>query len=101
MPSDSEFLPGWKREAIAGHPAEIFEPPHASEHGYTVIYLHGVHLKTLSDNAVYTDLFARHGLRVVVPQTARSWWSNRICREFDPQVTAEQYVRASVLPFIQ
>ncbi len=69
MSSANEFLPGWRREPIAGHTAEIFEPPRPSEHGYTVIYLHGVHVKTLSDNPVYTDLFARHGLRVVVPLT--------------------------------
>src|SRR5262249_47441624 len=101
MPSASELLPGWRREPIAGHTAEIFEPPRPNEFGYTVIYLHGVHLKTLGDNAVYSDLFARHGLRVVVPLTGRSWWSDRICREFDPSVTAEQYVRGGVMPFIQ
>ncbi|MES1213288.1 MAG: esterase, partial [Singulisphaera sp.] len=101
MSTATEFLPGWKREMIAGHEAEIFEPPQPNEHGYTVIYLHGVHLKTLADNAVYTNLFARHGLRVVVPKTGRSWWADRICREFDPAVTADQYVRSGVLPFIQ
>jgi S-formylglutathione hydrolase len=101
MPSARDLLSGWQRETIAGHAAEIFEPPRPSEHGYTVIYLHGVHLKTLGDNPVYTDLFAQHGLRVVVPITGRSWWSDRICREFDPQVSADKYVRSSVLPFIQ
>ena len=31
---------------------------------------------------------------MVVPITGRSWWSDRICREFDPQVSADKYVRA-------
>jgi S-formylglutathione hydrolase FrmB len=101
MSSASDLLPGWKREPIAGHAAEIYEPPNPSEHGYTVIYLHGIHLKTLSDNAVFTNLFANHGLRAVVPLTKRSWWADRICREFDPAISAQQYVREGVMPFIQ
>jgi enterochelin esterase-like enzyme len=101
MSTPNNSLPGWSRVPIAGHEAEIYEPPQPSEHGYTVIYLHGVHLKTLHENPVFTNEFARHGFRVVVPITMRSWWANRICREFDPAVTAEQYVLNSVLPFIQ
>ncbi len=97
----TDTLPGWRRETVAGHVAEVFEPPQPSEFGYVVIYLHGVHLKSLSDNAVYTEAFARHGLRVVAPQTGRSWWSDRICPEFDPQVTAQRYVLDSILPFIR
>ena len=71
MSSASDLLPGWKREPIAGHAAEIYEPPNPSEHGYTVIYLHGIHLKTLSDNAVFTNLFAHHGLRSRSPDKAQ------------------------------
>ncbi|HEY1598462.1 MAG TPA: alpha/beta hydrolase-fold protein [Pirellulales bacterium] len=97
----SETLAGWTRTPIAGHMAELYEPPTPHEHGYTVIYLHGVHLQSLSGNSVYTQLFARHGLRVVSPQTGRSWWSDRICREFDPTVSAQQYVLESVLPFVR
>lgn len=95
------MLPGWTQEPVAGHVAELYEPPTASEHGYVVIYLHGVHEQSLMGNAVYTDLFARHGLRVIAPRTRRSWWTDRICREFDPAVSAQQYVLDDVLPYVR
>jgi S-formylglutathione hydrolase FrmB len=95
------MLPEWGHEVVAGHDVEVFEPFSASEHGYVVIYLHGVHLRTLSENAIFTEEFARHGLRVAVPLTGRSWWADRICPEFDAHITAERYVLDSVLPFIR
>ncbi len=97
----NNLLAGWTRETVAGHTCEIFEPPEPSPHGHVVVYLHGIHLATLSSDPVYTRQFARHGLRAIVPITARSWWSDRICPEFDPAVTAERYVIDSVLPYIQ
>src|SRR5262249_16956418 len=42
----------------------------------------------------------RHALRVVCPRTARSWWSDKICEEFDPRITAERYVRETVVSWI-
>ncbi len=84
----SEILAGWSEADVAGHMAQVYEPPQASEHGYTVIYLHGVHLQSLRTNEIYTREFARHGLRVIAPQTKRSWWADRICEEFDPQISA-------------
>ena len=97
----SEILPGWSEAEIAGHMADVYEPTAANEHGYAVIYLHGVHLKSLRGNAAYTGEFARHGLRVVVPRTGRSWWADRICPEFDRAVTAEKYVLNSIMPFVR
>jgi S-formylglutathione hydrolase FrmB len=49
-------------------------------------------LNRLDDKREFIREFDRHGLRVVCPRTARSWWSDRICREFDEQITAERYV---------
>ena len=95
------MLPGWGRELVAGHEVEIFEPAAASEHGYVVIYLHGVHVQTLGENATYTREFAQHGLRAIAPITGRSWWADRICPEFDVHMTAERYVLDCVLPFIR
>jgi pimeloyl-ACP methyl ester carboxylesterase len=97
----SETLSGWTQEQIAGHEADVYEPPIASEHGYVVIYLHGVHLTTLSENAAYTREFRQHGLRVVAPKTGRSWWSDRICPEFNPTITAQKYVLDAVMPFVR
>jgi S-formylglutathione hydrolase FrmB len=99
--SVSETQPGWTRAAIAGHMADLYEPPTAGQHGFVVIYLHGVHLKSLDANAAYTREFERHGLRVVAPNTGRSWWCDRICPEFDSTTSAEKYILHSVMPFIR
>lgn len=88
----------WSEIELAGHPCDVFEPARPNEQGFAVIYLHGVHLQRLVGNAVFERLFDHHGLRVLGPRTERSWWTDRICPEFDPLVSAEQYVLQSVLP---
>ncbi|MBS0209406.1 MAG: alpha/beta hydrolase [Planctomycetes bacterium] len=65
------------------------------------MYLHGVHLARLHENPTFTGLFGQHGLRVIAPQTKRSWWADKICDEFDPQLTAEQHVLRNIVPQIK
>ena len=90
----------WSAVEVAGHPCDLYEPPRRDPRGFAVIYLHGVRLTRLVDRPAFTDEFARHGLSVIAPLTQRSWWTDRICPEFDPQVTAERHVLTNVLPFI-
>jgi len=90
----------WKTTTVAGHECEIYEPGEASPHGYVVLYLHGVHLGALEDHPVFDAQFDRLGLRVIAPITQRSWWTDRICEEFDSEVTAEQFVLKQVVPAI-
>lgn len=89
--------PAWSEIEVAGHPVDVYEPSRPSEHGYVVIYLHGVHLNRLNDKAEFCAEFDRHGLRVMAPRTQRSWWTDRICPEFDPQLTAERHLLDNVL----
>jgi S-formylglutathione hydrolase FrmB len=91
----------WTQETVGGHPCDVYMPPTVNPHGYVVLFLHGVHLGRLVENAAYCREFDKHGLPVVGPMTARSWWTNKICPEFDPQTTAERHVLDRVLPFIQ
>jgi S-formylglutathione hydrolase FrmB len=91
----------WREEQISGKPCDVFEPGLPNQYGYVVIYLHGVHLQRLVDNAAFTEAFDQHGLPVVAPHTGRSWWTDRICPEFDPQLTAERHVLHNVLPYIR
>lgn len=91
----------WSEVEVAGHSCDIFEPSIPNPNGYVVIYLHGVHQGRLADQPVFSRLFNTHGLRVVGPRTARSWWTDRICREFDPDLTAHDYVLDHVMPFIK
>ncbi len=91
----------WSEIDIAGHTCEVYCPPRLNEHGYTVIYLHGVHLNRLHDKPQFLREFDRYGFRVVCPRTARSWWTDRICNEFDSQITAECYVREHVTEWLR
>jgi pimeloyl-ACP methyl ester carboxylesterase len=90
----------WSDISLAGHSCDVFEPGRPHDAGFVIIYLHGVHLTRLVDNAAFTREFEKHGLRVIAPMTMRSWWTDRICPEFDPAITAEAFVRTTVLDCI-
>ena len=91
----------WTEIEVAGHPCEVFEPAQRNPHGFAVIYLHGVRQNRLSDKPVFTALLEQHGLPAIAPRTRRSWWTNKICSEFDPTLTAEQHVLKNILPFVE
>lgn len=91
----------WSVEEVANHPCDVFEPQNRNEYGYVVLYLHGVHLGKLNDKPAFVEQFERHGLPVISPITQRSWWSDRICVEFDPGMSAQQHVLDNILPFIR
>lgn len=94
-------MSGWSTFDLQGHPCEKFTPSRPSPHGLVAIYLHGVHLQRLADHSVFGAEFERHGLTVVAPQTKRSWWTDRICPEFDPKRTAERYLLEAVVPWVK
>lgn len=89
----------WKNVAIDGKAADVFEPSSISEHGYSVLFLHGHGRITLKDNPVYTAELERRGWRCVCPHGERSWWGDRICTEFDPRITPQVFLRESLLPW--
>ncbi|MCR9118154.1 MAG: esterase family protein, partial [bacterium] len=91
----------WSEIEVGGHPCDLFEPAERNPHGFVLIYLHGVHLGRLVDKPAFIDQFEKHGLPVVAPITQRSWWTDIICTEFDPGITAEQHVLQNVLPFVE
>ena len=92
--------PGWSEVDLAGHTADIFEPARRNPHGYVAIYLHGVHLNRLVDQPAFVAELERHGLPLVCPRTARSWWTDKLCAEFDSEITAERYLLDRVVPWI-
>lgn len=92
---------GWKQEVVGGHGCNLFVPRKPNPHQYLLIYLHGLHLKKLEDQTKFTALFEKNGLPVVAPVTQRSWWTDRICPEFDPVMTAERYLLDHILPYIE
>ena len=100
--TDQDSLPsGWTKIELAGHPCHIYEPPEPSEHNYTVLYLHGRYQGTPAEHPTMMGPFAENGLRIMAPLTRRSWWADRICPDFDSEITAEQYVLKHVVPYIE
>jgi pimeloyl-ACP methyl ester carboxylesterase len=97
----SDIAGKWSEIEVAGHPCDVYEPPARNEHGYVVVYLHGVHLGRLVDKPAFCREFDRHGLPVIAPLTQRSWWTDKICEEFDANLTAERHLVDNIVPFIQ
>jgi S-formylglutathione hydrolase FrmB len=91
----------WHEETLGGHPCAIYEPREPNQHHYVVMYLHGVHLNRLVDNTHFVNEFEAYGLPVIAPMTQQSWWTDKICEEFDPKLTAERHILDNVLPHIE
>jgi pimeloyl-ACP methyl ester carboxylesterase len=96
----TENMP-WSEVQLSGHVCDVFEPGTRGEHGFVLIYLHGVHLSRLVDKPVFIAEFERHRLPVIAPFTGRSWWTDKICSEFDQKLTAERHILDNVLPYIR
>ncbi len=90
----------WRQVTVAGKTCDEFEPDVLNPHGFVVVYLHGVHLGRLHENEVWTREFSRHGLPLVAPHTGRSWWTDRICDEFDERISAQAHVLGNVVPYL-
>ncbi len=95
----SERSGSWTREILAGHVCEVYEPAVCNESGCALIYLHGVHLESLRDKRPFWELFDRFGFPVLAPQAGPTWWTDRICRAFDEQISAQQFVCEHVVGF--
>jgi hypothetical protein len=88
--------PSWSRTRIAGKPVDVYEPEAAAV-PFALIWLHdeagGLPASLLP------ELAARR-LRCVAPQAPRSWWVDRLCPSFDPDLTPERFVTEHVRPWL-
>lgn len=91
----------WARVDIAGKPADVFGFPETLRPRYGVMFLHGVGLETLRDNAAFTRLFDELRLACVCPHGQRSWWGDRVCAEFDAETSPERYLLQHAVPYFQ
>jgi S-formylglutathione hydrolase len=89
----------WTQEMIAGIPADVYAP--SGQPHFGVLHLHDLDRETLRDRPAFTRRFEELRLVGVCPHGQRCWWGDRICAEFDAQVTPERYLLDSVLPFYQ
>jgi pimeloyl-ACP methyl ester carboxylesterase len=90
----------WSVVDIAGKSADVYEPGGGPPR-FAILYLHPFGLEMLADNAAFTGLFEELRLACVCPHGQRSWWADRICPEFDAQITPERYLLDQVVPDIQ
>ncbi len=90
----------WSTIDIAGKPADVYQPD-LKRPSFGILYLHGYGLETLRDNPACTRLFDELNLACVCPHGQRSWWVDRICPEFDAQLTPERHLIANMLPFFE
>jgi S-formylglutathione hydrolase len=91
----------WTKLAIAGKEADIFDPPGTSPPRFGILFLHGYGRETLPDYPAFSQPLDDLGMACVCPHGQRSWWGDRVCKEFDPQITPERYLIDNVLPFFR
>ncbi len=91
----------WSRLDIGGKSADVYDLPAAVQPRFAVLHLHGAGLHTLIERPAFTRLFDELRLVCICPHGQRSWWGDRVCTEFDPEVTPERYLLQSVVPFFR
>jgi S-formylglutathione hydrolase len=89
----------WSRVDIGGKPADVYDPAGGGRPRFGVLHLHDAGLTTLRGQAEFTDLFDELGLACVGPLGGVCWWADRVCPDFDPEVTPERHLLGRVLPF--
>jgi S-formylglutathione hydrolase len=94
-----EVETGWSKVEIGGKGAMVFDPPGGRPPQFGTLFLHGYGLETLEDRPSSGRALAELGLACVCPQGQHSWWSARICSEFDARMSAEQYLLDHVVPY--
>src|SRR5579863_7480331 len=93
-------MPGcWQRFDIGGKPADVYDVAAGAKPRFGILFLHPFGLETLVDRPAFTRLFDKLRLVCVCPHTQHSWWTDRICFEFDAHISAERYLLDQVVPF--
>jgi S-formylglutathione hydrolase len=89
----------WERVTVAGKPADAFAPNRPARFG--VLFLHDLDRRTLVGEPAFARCLQEWNLGCVCPHGEHGWWGDRLCGEFDPQVSPERYLIESVLSYFQ
>lgn len=89
------MAPEWQRLAIAGKPADLFEPPHARPGA--VIWLRDL---TGELPAGLAGALLAHRLRCIAPVARGVWWLDCTEPAFDPELSPERFVLDHVVPWL-
>src|SRR3954465_4418039 len=86
----------WTEGRIAGKKTDFYDPP--GKPRFAVLHLHGDGMESLRGRAMYERVLDELGLACACPLGMRSLWGDRVCEEFDPQLTPERFLREHVVP---
>lgn len=98
---ERDCLKQWTTESLDGRRVDIFIPSGNVPPNAVVLFLHGHGRIMLNDNTVFSNLFQQNGLAAVCPDGGQSWWLDVICDDFHPEITAQNWLLDSVVPFIE
>ncbi len=96
-----EFSERWSEVEISGKRADVFEPAQPARNGHVVLHLHGYEQETLRSSRPFSAELDRHGLRAICPHGEGCWWTESICRDFDPAVSPLGFIRENVGRYIR
>jgi poly(3-hydroxybutyrate) depolymerase len=88
----------WSTEHVRDKLVDAFEPPSPADATLGILFLHDVNAQVSSDYPEFSEICAALGLVCLCPHGNHSWWSDKICNEFDQDVTAEKFLLQSVIP---
>ncbi len=88
----------WLEIELGGKQILVCEPPAAS--GPAVLYLHDARGTHPADVPGLTAELVRRRWRCIAPAAGCSWWLDRFFAGFDTQVTPEQHLMQTVLPWM-
>jgi esterase/lipase superfamily enzyme len=89
----------WEEIQIGGKKADVFQA--TSNPRFGILHLHGYGQTTLRDKPDFARLFLELNLACICPHGQRSWWGDRICQEFDEEVSPEQHLLKEVMPYFR
>jgi S-formylglutathione hydrolase len=91
----------WTQLRIAGKRADVYDPAHARRPRFGVLHLHDAGATSLYQQGSFTQFFDELGLACVSPFGDACWWTDRVCKDFDPVVTSERHLLGEVVPYFQ
>ncbi len=99
-PTPPDVLAAWSSVDVDGRRVDVFQSSSETPAG-CVLFLHGHGQVGLRENRVFSQLLHDHNLTAVCPDGGQFWWMDQICDDFDSAVTPMQWLRGSILPFIE
>jgi len=88
----------WSTEHIGDKLVGAFELPALTAPSFGLLFLHDADGQRMRDYPELAEMCAAMGFACLCPEADHSWWTDKICNQFDPAVTAEGFILDSLLP---